>query len=85
NEVKNGKSRCRIWIAGCSTGEESYSFTILFLEEMKRRQVTIELQVFAKDINRKAIQTASKGLYSVESMARMPEEWRARYFERKGD
>ncbi|MGM0965523.1 CheR family methyltransferase [Bacillus pumilus] len=85
NAVKNGKSRCRIWIAGCSTGEEAYSFTILFLEEMKRRQVTIELQVFATDINRKAIQTASKGLYSVESMARMPEKWRARYFERKGD
>lgn len=85
NAVKNGKSRCRIWIAGCSTGEEVYSFTILFLEEMKRRQVTIELQVFATDINRKAIQTASKGLYSVESMARMPEKWRARYFERKGD
>ena len=85
NAVKNGKSRCRIWIAGCSTGEEAYSFTILFLEEMKRRQVTIELQVFATDINRKAIQKASKGLYSVESMARMPEKWRARYFERKGD
>lgn len=85
NAVKNGKSRCRIWIAGCSTGEEAYSFTILFIEEMKRRQVTIELQVFATDINRKAIQTASKGLYTVESMARMPEKWRARYFERKGD
>ncbi|PCK22408.1 histidine kinase [Bacillus pumilus] len=85
NTMKNGKSRCRVWIAGCSTGEEAYSFTILFLEEMKRRQVSIELQVFATDINRKAIQTASKGLYSVESMARMPEKWRTRYFEKKGD
>lgn len=85
NAIKNGKSRCRIWIAGCSTGEEAYSFTILFLEEMKRRQVSFELQVFATDINRKAIQSASKGLYSVESMARMPEKWRAQYFEKKGD
>ncbi|MBD3861010.1 PAS domain-containing protein [Bacillus sp. 28A-2] len=83
--MKNGKSRCRIWIAGCSTGEEAYSFTMLFLEEMKRRQVSIELQVFATDINRKAIQMASKGHYSIESMARMPEKWRARYFEKKGD
>ncbi|WP_226567074.1 CheR family methyltransferase [Bacillus stratosphericus] len=85
NTIKNGKARCRVWIAGCSTGEEAYSFTILFLEEMKRRQVSIELQVFATDINRKAIQTASKGLYSVESMAKMPEKWRAQYFEKKGD
>ncbi|MEK5496432.1 CheR family methyltransferase [Bacillus sp. FSL M8-0077] len=85
NTMKNGKSRCRIWIAGCSTGEEAYSFAILFLEEMKRRQVSIELQVFATDINRKAIQSASKGVYSLESMARMPEKWRARYFEKKGD
>ncbi|WP_281215828.1 CheR family methyltransferase [Bacillus altitudinis] len=85
NTLKNGKSRCRIWIAGCSTGEEAYSFALLFLEEMKRRQVSIELQVFATDINRKAIQSASKGVYSLESMARMPEKWRARYFEKKGD
>ncbi|MBR0579205.1 CheR family methyltransferase [Bacillus altitudinis] len=85
NTLKNGKSRCRIWIAGCSTGEEAYSFAMLFLEEMKRRQVSIELQVFATDINRKAIQSASKGVYSLESMARMPEKWRARYFEKKGD
>ncbi|OLP63343.1 Sporulation kinase E [Bacillus pumilus] len=85
NIVKNGKSRCRIWIAGCSTGEEAYSFTMLFLEELKRRQVSIELQVFATDINRKAIQTASKGVYSRESMARVPEKWRVRYFEKKGD
>nr|MDH3110604.1 CheR family methyltransferase [Bacillus altitudinis] len=83
NTMKNGKSRCRIWIAGCSTGEEAYSFAMLFLEEMKRRQVSIELQVFATDINRKAIQSASKGVYSLESMARMPEKWRARYFEKK--
>ena len=85
NTLKNGKSRCRIWIAGCSTGEEAYSFAMLFLEEMKRRQVSIELQVFATDINRKAIQSASKGVYSLESMARMPEKWRVRYFEKKGD
>ncbi|KLV15818.1 CheR family methyltransferase [Bacillus altitudinis] len=85
NTLKNGKSRCRIWIAGCSTGEEAYSFAMLFLEEVKRRQVSIELQVFATDINRKAIQSASKGVYSLESMARMPEKWRARYFEKKGD
>ncbi|MGD7062094.1 CheR family methyltransferase [Bacillus altitudinis] len=85
NTMKNGKSRCRIWIAGCSTGEEAYCFAMLFLEEMKRRQVSIELQVFATDINRKAIQSASKGVYSLESMARMPEKWRARYFEKKGD
>ncbi|MDI6646488.1 CheR family methyltransferase [Bacillus altitudinis] len=85
NTLKNGKSRCRIWIAGCSTGEEAYSFAMLFLEEMKRRQVSIELQVFATDINRKAIQSASKGVYSLESMARMPEKWSARYFEKKGD
>ncbi|ATH71499.1 CheR family methyltransferase [Bacillus altitudinis] len=85
NTLKNEKSRCRIWIAGCSTGEEAYSFAMLFLEEMKRRQVSIELQVFATDINRKAIQSASKGVYSLESMARMPEKWRARYFEKKGD
>ncbi|AOZ87875.1 histidine kinase [Bacillus xiamenensis] len=85
NTMKNGKSRCRIWIAGCSTGEEAYSFTILFLEELKRRQVSVELQVFATDINRKAIQRASKGVFSAESMARMPEKWKTRYFEKKGD
>ncbi|MFS0655067.1 CheR family methyltransferase [Bacillus sp. 179-C3.3 HS] len=85
NTIKSGKSQCRVWVAGCSTGEEAYSVTMLFLEEMKRKQVSIELQVFATDIHRKAIQIASKGVYEKEKMARVPEKWRDRYFEKKGD
>ncbi|MGE6630781.1 CheR family methyltransferase [Bacillus sp. NPDC077027] len=83
--IDSGKTRCRLWIAGCSTGEEAYSFTILFLEEIKRRNVSLELQVFATDINRKAIQIASKGIYSKKAMAKVPEKWRALYFEKEAD
>lgn len=49
----------KIWIAGCSTGEELYSFVILFREEgLEKRSL-----FYATDINPEALDAASKGIY----------------------
>ena len=58
----------RIWIPGCSTGEEAYSLVILFREAMTAArsgpgQQAIKLQVFASDIDADAVATAREGLY----------------------
>ena len=59
----------RIWIAGCSTGEETYSLAMLFYEEIARRTEIIKIQVFASDIDPEAIAQAREGAYpgSIES------------------
>ena len=41
----------RIWVPGCSTGEETYSIAMLFLEEIAAAKRNIKLQVFASDID----------------------------------
>ena len=59
----------RIWVAGCSSGEETYSLAILFLEQIERSKSEIRLQIFASDIDPEAVASAREGLYpdSVEA------------------
>jgi len=58
----------RIWIAGCSTGEETYSLTMLFREAITEAKSNIKLQVFASDVDADAVADAREGLYP-ESIA----------------
>lgn len=52
----------KVWIAGCSTGEELYSFVILFREEgLEQRTI-----FYATDINPEAIKAASSGVYALD-------------------
>ncbi len=53
----------RIWTAGCSTGEETYSLAMLFLEEIAATNPKLRLQVFASDVDPDAIAIAREGLY----------------------
>ena len=53
----------RIWIAGCSTGEETYSLAMLFREEITAAKREIKLQIFASDVDPDAVATAREGLY----------------------
>ena len=58
----------RIWVVGCSTGEEVYSLIILFHEAIaaagqNSKSADFKLQVFASDIDAAAVATAREGLY----------------------
>lgn len=53
----------RVWVPGCSTGEEAYSIALLFLEEMDEAQRKIPLQIFASDPDEGTITFARNGLY----------------------
>ena len=64
NELPNGYLM-RVWIIGCSTGEEAYSFAIIFKEAYEKviKSKNISLQIFATDIDNDAIEIARKGVY----------------------
>ena len=53
----------RIWVAGCSTGEEAYSLGILALEQIATAHLRLELQIFATDVDEDALQIARAGVY----------------------
>jgi two-component system CheB/CheR fusion protein len=64
---RSAEQPLRIWVAGCSTGEEAYSLVILFHEAVAAAQhdenAELKLQVFASDIDAAAVATAREGLY----------------------
>ncbi len=54
----------RIWVPGCSTGEEAYSMAIIFREAMESENLNnITVQIFATDIDSNAIEKARKGVF----------------------
>ena len=74
----------RVWVPGCSTGEEAYSAAILLYEQQQQNR-RLDLQVFATDIDRDAIEVARSGLYPVNVTKDLPEEILEAYFQREGD
>ncbi|HEX3849769.1 MAG TPA: CheR family methyltransferase [Polyangiaceae bacterium] len=62
----------RVWIAGCSTGEELYSYAILLREEGLLERTTL----YATDINPETLHKAELGLYPIERMQSFTENHR---------
>ncbi len=70
----------RIWVAGCSTGEETYSIAMLFLEELAKTGRPLKLQVFASDVDADAVSLARSGLYPEAIEADVSPARLARFF-----
>ncbi len=70
----------RIWVAGCSTGEEAYSIAILLQERMEALKQTFTVQCFATDVDRRAVDTARAGIYPANIAADVSAERLARFF-----
>lgn len=70
----------RVWVAGCSTGEEAYSIAILLQEEMERLTRKFHLQIFATDLDSQAIDQARAGIYPASIAADVSPERLSRFF-----
>jgi two-component system CheB/CheR fusion protein len=81
---QDGDGPIRVWIAGCSSGEEAYSITIALLENLGDRVNAIPIQVFATDVSEHAIEHARNGIYP-ESIAVDVSPERLRRFFTKSD
>lgn len=65
-EILKGRSPAetiRIWVPGCSTGEEAYSHAIAFLEYATEVRGDVSVQIFGTDLSQAAIQRARTGIY----------------------
>ncbi len=70
----------RIWIPGCSTGEEAYSIAIIIQEYIEKVQKDIKFQIFATDIDDSAIETARLGFFPENISVDVSPERLQRYF-----
>ena len=60
---RSTESPIRIWVAGCSSGEEAYSVGITLLESLGERAMTYKIQIFATDIDEDALARARLAVY----------------------
>jgi len=77
---KPAGSVIRVWCPGCSTGEEAYSIAILLQERIEAIKQGYTLQVFATDIDSRAVATARAGLYPASIAVDLSRERLARFF-----
>jgi two-component system, chemotaxis family, CheB/CheR fusion protein len=60
---KSSKGSIRIWVPGCSTGEETYSLAIMLLEFLGDKVSTYQIQLFGTDANERGVEKARTGIY----------------------
>ena len=70
----------RVWVPGCSTGEEAYSLAILIREYLDELKQNFQVQIFATDIDADAIEKARAGVYPNSIAADVSPERLARFF-----
>ncbi|MBN2577442.1 MAG: PAS domain-containing protein [Pirellulales bacterium] len=75
----------RVWTTGCSTGEEAYSIAILLQEQMEAMNKYFSVQVFATDIDSRAINTARSGVYPAGIAADISPERLSRFFTQESE
>ena len=79
---KSDDDPIRIWIAGCSTGEEAYSMAICLHEYFTATINTKKIQIFATDISEHVIAKARSGIYLKKDMAGMSDIRVKKFFTR---
>ncbi|MEO9682605.1 MAG: chemotaxis protein CheB [Tateyamaria sp.] len=81
--LKNhGDGPFRIWVVGCATGEEAYSIAITLAEVLGgiHTLASKHVQIFATDIDQKAIEVARRGVYPIAAAQDIPPELLQEYF-----
>lgn len=69
------------WSAGCASGEEAYTLSMLWQLRLAERHPNVALQVLATDVDRDVLKRAALACYPWSSIRELPEDWRAEAFE----
>ena len=79
---KKDHDTIRVWVPGCSTGEEAYTLGMLFLEHIKQSKRPISLKIFATDADKHAVDWASAGFYGENVANAVSGSRLSKFFER---
>jgi len=82
---RSSTSPLRIWVAGCATGEEAYSVTMIVRECLDELKQAIDIQVFATDIDFDAVNRGRSGIYPIGIRADVSAERLRRFFTQTED
>lgn len=77
---KSPISPIRIWVAGCSTGEEAYSIAICLLEFLANQTIKPPIQIYATDVSEMVIEKARLGIYKHSQVADVTPERLQKFF-----
>jgi two-component system CheB/CheR fusion protein len=75
----------KVWVTACSTGEEAYSLAILIDDLLEAMDKSLEVKIFASDIDLDAIEFAGKGIYPAHSVSEIDRRLVNKYFTREGN
>ncbi len=78
--LENNKKELRLWVVGCSTGEEAYSMAIIVRESLEELDLSMNVKIFATDVDQEAIIFAGMGQYSESIVADVPSDLLQKYF-----
>ena len=70
----------RVWVPGCSTGQEAYSIAMLFADEVARVDAGLRISVFGTDIDDEALRIARRGVYPNSIAEEVSAEYLERFF-----
>ncbi len=82
-ERKGESEALRLWVAGCSTGEEVYSLAICLLEFLSEQGITLPVQIFATDANEAMLRQARAGVYPSHALLPVSAARLQRFFEQR--
>jgi two-component system CheB/CheR fusion protein len=72
----------RVWVPGCSTGEEAYSIAMCLIESIPASSASVPIQIFGTDISERGISIARTATYTENQVAKISPERQARFFKR---
>ena len=79
-KTKQITKRLRIWSAGCSTGEESYTLAMNMLEESERLLKGWTIEIVGTDLNDRSVETAKAGIYGDYALRNTTDFYKRKYF-----
>ena len=82
---QNGNREMRFWVTACSSGEEAYTLAMVSREVMDRMGRSVDIKIFATDVDRDAVQRAGNGVFPESIVADLSPQLLTKYFQRKED
>ncbi len=81
--VGRGQPSLECWSAGCASGEEPYTLSIVWKLALTRYAAGLELHVLATDVAADLLERAAAACYGASALKELPQNWRAAAFERR--